>query len=142
MAMTPTGSLHILNQYCSSAVTRVCMLLFTWMISRSLLTPSVLARKLKLSCSVFWFILDYILIFPSMNSISQFSSFGLCWNSVDMSAFLPLDKCIEAQQLAHAFLQRQPVSVCQIMAFLDKTTFCAIAIHNYASCAMLFRVTC
>ena len=60
-----------LSPYCSFAITVVCILLYPWMISRSLLTPSVLARELKISCTPFWFILDIVLIFPSQNSVSH-----------------------------------------------------------------------
>ena len=44
-----------------------------------LLAPSVLARELKHSCVFFWFVLDYILNFPSLKSISCSSClFGAC----------------------------------------------------------------
>ena len=45
-----------LSPYCSFAVTRVCMLLFTWVTSWSSLIPSMLIRKAKLSCVVLWFV--------------------------------------------------------------------------------------
>ena len=64
---------HSLNLYCSYAITRVYMLLYTWKIYWSLLTPGMLTRELRLSCAVFWFILDYILIFQIQNSISHSS---------------------------------------------------------------------
>ena len=46
------------------------LLLYTCMIYWALLTPSMLARELTFSCAVFWFVLDYILIFLSWNSRS------------------------------------------------------------------------
>ena len=39
-------------------------------ISYSQLTQSMLARELKPSCALYWFFWDYILTFPSLNSIS------------------------------------------------------------------------
>ena len=42
-----------------------------------------------------------------------------------MSVSLLSDKPVEIQQLAHTFLQRQPVTVKQAMSFLGQATFCA-----------------
>ena len=50
---------------------KVCMLFFTWVICLFLLAPRLLIRELKISCTLFWFILDYILIFPNLTSISH-----------------------------------------------------------------------
>ena len=58
--------------------------------------------------------------------MQQLSFWGLCWNTIDMFISLPSDKLIETQQLAHALLQRQPVTVHQVMSLLGKTTLCAI----------------
>ena len=55
----------------------------------------------------------------------QFSFLGLCWDTVDMSASLLSDNLTEIQQLAHALLQRQPITVCQVMFSLDKAFFYA-----------------
>ena len=34
----------------------------------------------------------------------------------------------------------KPVTVCQVISFLGKATLCAMDIHNFASCCVLFRV--
>ena len=61
-----------------------------------------------------------------MNYVSWHFSFeGLCWDTVEMSVFLPSDKLIELQQLAHALLLRQTVMVCQVMFFFfGKSPLC------------------
>ena len=84
-----------LHPYYSLAVARVCIISYTWKIYWFKLTPSILAKELELSCAVFWFILDCILIFPSLNSIlhRSFLFFGLCWKTVGyvcLSAIWPL----------------------------------------------------
>ena len=48
---------------------------------------------------------------------------ALFWDTVDMFVSLPSDKCLEIWQLAHSFLQTQPVTVWQVMSFY-KTNFC------------------
>ena len=53
----------------------------------------------------------------------SFLFLGLCWDTVDMSVSLPYEKLLEIQQLAHSLLKRQPITVHQVMYFLDKTTF-------------------
>ena len=67
------------------------MLLFTWVISWSLVTPSMLARELKLSCALYWFILEYKLIFSKtkLHLTQQLSFLGMCWVTVDMSISMP-----------------------------------------------------
>ena len=55
---------------------------------------------------------------------------GLCWDTVNISVSLPPDKLADIQQLALSLLQTQPVTVCQVMYFLGKTTFCANG-HSY-----------
>ena len=64
---------HSLNPYCSFVITRVCVLYFTCIISWFFITPSMLAKELKLSCAHFWFILDYIVIYLSLKSVSHIS---------------------------------------------------------------------
>ena len=41
-----------------------------------------------------------------------------------MSVSLPPDKCLEIQQLAYSLLQRQPVTVHDVLSFLGKSTIC------------------
>ena len=84
--LQPLGfSPHSINPYCSFAIRRVFMLLLTWMISWSLLTLSMLGRELKLLCVLHWFILDYMLIFSCLNSVScsnihSWDYAGIKWN--------------------------------------------------------------
>ena len=66
LATTP-GVFSTLSPYCSFVITRICVLLFTWMISWSLLTPSMLARQLILSCAHFWFHLCLDINFSKSN---------------------------------------------------------------------------
>ena len=49
-----------LKPCCSFAIARVCMLLITWIMLWSLLTPSMLARSLNLLVVSYWLILDNI----------------------------------------------------------------------------------
>ena len=76
----------------------------------------MLARELKPYCALYWLILQYILIFSSLHSLSRSSFLGLCLNRVDMSSSLPSDKLIEIHQLAHALLLKLPI--------LEETTLC------------------
>ena len=58
-------------------------------------------------CAPCCFILDYILIFPSLDLNTLDTSFlGLCCDKVDMSVSLPSDKPLVIQQLVHTLLQR------------------------------------
>ena len=41
-----------------------------------------------------------------------------------MSVSLPSDKLVEIQQLVHSLLQRQPLTVHQVMSILGNTTIC------------------
>ena len=50
---------------------------------------------------------------------------GLYWHTVDMSVSLASEKLLEIQQLAYSLLERQPVTLNEVMSFLGKTTFCA-----------------
>ena len=64
--------------------------------------------------------------FPSLNPVSNRNFLiGLCWHTLDMSISLPSDKLTETNQLAHTLLQRQPITVHQVMSFLGKSTLCA-----------------
>ena len=51
---------------------------------------------------LYWFILGYTLIFPSLNTVLAqcFYILGLFWNMVDMPVSLPADKLFLIQQLA------------------------------------------
>ena len=118
------------------------MLLFTWMISWSLLVPSMLlARELGLSCAPIWFILDYIIIFPSLNSIlySKFSLLDLCWNTVDMSVSLLRDLLKSSSCLMFCYwgILLQSIRLCP---FWSRLFFVPIAMYSFASCAMSCRV--
>ena len=91
------------------------------------LTPNMLARELKLSFVLFWFVLDYILMSPSLTFISpsNFPFLSLCRNKVDTIISLPSAKLNEIQQLAHSLLNWQPVTGHQVVSFMGRTTFCA-----------------
>ena len=89
------------------------------------LVPSVLARELHPSCAHYESVLVYILIFSSQLHHKQQLVGGLCWYTVGMFVSLPNHKHIEIQRLAHALLQRQPVTIHQVMSFVGRTTFCA-----------------
>ena len=67
----------------------------------------------------------HIKFFRKSISHHRFLLLGLCLNKVDMSVSLWSNKLTEIQQLAHALLQRWPVTIHQVMLFLGKTTFCA-----------------
>ena len=82
------------------------------------LTPSILARGFELSSALYWFILEYILYFLSRNSHAAVSLFwdcvGIHWTCLS----LPSGKLLAIWQLGSALLQRQPITVCQVMSFL------------------------
>ena len=116
---------HLLNPCCCFAIARVCMS-FSWMMDWFVLTPSMLARQLQLSYAPLFFLGLHINFSKSdLHLKQQFSFVGLYWNTVDMSFSLPSTKLDEIQKFAHALLQRQPVTVHQVMSFLSKTAFCA-----------------
>ena len=123
--------------YCSFANGRVFMLLFIWMKSLSQLTLSVQARELKSSHALYWFFLDYIIIFLSLDSCSNFLFLGLCWDTMDINVSLLSDKCLEMQHLAPGLLLRQPITVHMVMSFHGKTTFCA---NRHAQLCQLYHV--
>ena len=55
--------------------------------------------------------------------MQQFCFFGWCWNTVEISVSLLSDKLHDIQQLAQVLLWSQPVTVQQVMSFLDKMAF-------------------
>ena len=86
------------------------------------------SKRAHLFLCPYFFILDYILIFPSLTfpSLRIFVFvFGLFLDPDHMSVSLPPDKLADIQQLALSLLQTQPVTVCRVMSFLDKANFCA-----------------
>ena len=58
---------------------------------------------------------------------------GLCWDTVDMSIYLPSNKCLEIQQLGHSLLQSEPVTVCQVWSPFGMTNFLSLNIHNFST---------
>ena len=100
-----------LNLSCSFAVTaRVSIFLSIWITYWSWFTLSRHVRRLTHFSALYWFSLDYILIFPGVSSASL--SFFLvfresCWDTVHMSVSLPPDKLADIQQLALSLLQTQ-----------------------------------
>ena len=74
----------------------------------------------------YWSTLVYILIFPKpgLCLTQTFCFLGLCWNTVQMSVFLPPDKLANIQQLGLSLLWTQHVTVCRVMSFLGKANFC------------------
>ena len=103
----PGFSLPSLNLSCSHAVTRVSILLSVWMISWSWFALSRQVRGLFHFCVLYWFVLDYILIFPilTFSSIRLLVFFGFCWDTVHVSVSLLHDKLADIQQLALSLLQ-------------------------------------
>ena len=83
-----------------------------------------------------WFILNYILIVPSMNSISDsnFHFSRLCWDTVDMSVSLPTEKILTSNSLlilSYRGKSLQSISLCSYWTrpyFLPWT--CTNVIHN------------
>ena len=67
----PLGFLHpSKNLFCSFAITKVCILLSNWMISRSLFALSKQVRGHTCFCVPCWSVLAYTLIFPSQTFTS------------------------------------------------------------------------
>ena len=91
------------------------------MIPWSWFTLNRQARGLTHFCVLYWFTLDYILIFQSLFFASDF----LFWDTVHMSVSLHPDKLADIQQFALTLLQTQPVTICQVMSFLGKANFSA-----------------
>ena len=86
----------------------------------------MLARELKLSCALLVSLGLHINFSKfDLYLTQQFSFLSQCWNTVDMSVFLPSDKLNEIQQMAHSLLQNQSVTVHDIMFILGKNTFFA-----------------
>ena len=123
-----------LNLSCSFATERVSVLSI-WITSLCWFTLSRQARGLTHFCVLYWFTLDCILIFPSLNftSLRLFVFLGLCWNTVHMSVYL---------QLTLSFLQTQPVTVCKVISFLARPVFVLMTTPNHGDCVLSFRVIC
>ena len=131
-----------LNLYCSFAITRVSVLLSIWMIFWSWFTLNGKVRGLTHICVLYWFALDYILIFPGLTfpSLRPFVFFGLCWVTVHMSVSLPPNTLANIQQLTLSLLQTQPLTIHQVMSFLVKTNFVPMATPSCRDCVVSFRV--
>ena len=65
-------------------------------------------RGHDLLCTPYWYVLGYTIIFLSLNFASLRTEF---LNTMDLSVFLPSDKLLEVQVLAHSLLQTQPFIV-------------------------------
>ena len=68
-----------LNLSCSFAIKIVCVLLSIWMISWSLFTLRGKVGGLTHFYVLYWFILDYILTFPSLTFASLRLFWGVIW---------------------------------------------------------------
>ena len=88
--------LHLQNPHWSFANTRV-FVLYIWIISLYWLTQSMLARVYESFCALYYFIMDCIIIFPSLNLISL---------STFLFRTLLGYSGPEKQRLAHALIQR------------------------------------
>ena len=140
----PLGfSSQLLNPYCFFAIARVCVLSSTWMISWSLLTPGMLARVLKLSCALFWFILDYIFL-PSLNFLSHS-------NFLFLSLFGRHLRYLSPCYLIHLLRSSRWFMLCYIGNLLQsiglghfctRSPFVPMTLWNFSGCATSFRATC
>ena len=104
----PLGFLHPSeNQFCSFAITKVCILLSIWVTSWSLFTLKWAGKRACLFlCSLLVCLGVHINFSKSDLHLSQFFTFlGLCWDTVCMSVSLPTDKLGDIQQLAHSLLR-------------------------------------
>ena len=90
-------------------------MLSIYMISWSWFILSGQAREHDHFWVLYWFVFNYILIFPCL-TFTLFRLFvflgGLCWDTVYISVSLPPDMLADIQQFALSFLQTQPVTVC------------------------------
>ena len=111
------------NPYCSFAIARVFILSFMWMISWTILAPSVLAKELK-PYVLYCFFLDYVLNFPSLNSVS-ISFLGGCvgihWTCMSL---YPLTNFVRSSSWFILCYRGNPLQSYQVMSFLGKTTLC------------------
>ena len=113
---SPQGFHHILNQYFYFADARG-FILYIWVIFWFWFILSLWAR-VGISCSLLVCLGLHIFFFTfELCRIECFCYLWLFSDTVDMSVFLPYDKLFEVQCLAHALLQTQPITVCQIMSF-------------------------
>ena len=94
------------NLFCSSAITRVSVLLSIWMTSWSLFTLSRQVKGHISSCVPYWSALGLHINFSKSDlCLTQtFCFLGLCWDTVHMSVSLPPDKLADIQQLALSLL--------------------------------------
>ena len=104
------------------------------MIPCFLLTLSMVTRELILSLV---FLGLYINFSKSELLLTQNFPFRPCVGIKLTCLSLLSDKFIQIQQLAHALLQRQPVTVHQLMSFFGNTTFCA---NRHAQLHWLYHV--
>ena len=79
LVTAPRVSQPSLNLSCSFAITRISVLLSIWIISWSWFAISGQVRGLTHFCVLYWFALDYILIFPCLTCASlRHFVFGVC----------------------------------------------------------------
>ena len=141
----PLGFLHpSQNLFCSFAITKVCILLYIWMTSWSLVHSNLAGKSAHLFlCSLLFHLGLHINFSKSVLCLSQFFTFlGLCWDIVCMSVSLPPDKLADIQQLALSLLWTPQITVHQVMSFLGKANFLPMANANSGTYGMSFRVTC
>ena len=87
--------LDLQKPYCSFADARAFVLMYVWMTSWSSLTQNMPIRGHKSFCALYWFVLDYMSMFPGLHLIS-FSTFPFrtTLGTVDMPVSLPSDKLL------------------------------------------------
>ena len=101
------------------------MLLCIWMISWSWLTQNMQTKWHGLFCALYWFFLDYRLIFPSQSLVLL----NILVLSGTMQAYIGYVcisvswQILEIQQFTLSSLQMQPVTVSQVMLYWARSPF-------------------
>ena len=109
----------------------------------SSLVPSMLARELVLSCTLFWFVFEYILIFLSWNSSSHSSI--LFWPLLQYSwhvCLCHLTNLLRSNSWLMLLYRDNLLQFIMLYPFLGKTPFMPMAVHSFNGCGVSFRVTC
>ena len=110
------------NLFCSFAIARACVLLFTLDDILVLLCSKwahlfLCSLLVRLGLHINFSKLD-------LHLSQSFTFLGLCWDTVCMSVSLPPGKLADIQQLALSLLHTPHVTVCKVMSFLGKANFC------------------
>ena len=131
-------SFHLLNPHCSFADARFAMLKYIRWYPGPDSLKSMLARGNKSSCALYWFILDYIIIFPSQAFISLdtfpfYNNIGIQWTH---QCLCHLTNFLRYSSWLILIYKGNLLQSMRFCSFWARPPFC------HSSCVVSFRVIC